>query len=82
MNNKKIGTITHYYDRLGVGIIKLSDDIKVGDKIRIIGSTTDFEQNVLELQFNHQNIEEGKGGQEVGIKVNEKVREGDEVFLV
>ncbi len=82
MADKKIGTITHFYDRIGVGIIKLGDKLKVGDKIKVKGATTDFEQEVLELQYDHKNIEEGKKGQEVGVKVNEKVRENDDVYIV
>ena len=80
--NKKIGVITHYFGNINVGIIKLDDQLKVGDTIRIEGSTTNFEQAISEMQFNHENIESGEKGQEVGIKVSEKVRNGDEVFIV
>jgi len=80
-DGKKVGTITHYYSNIEVGIIKLETSLKVGDTIRIEGYTSSFEQPVTEMQFNHKNIEEAKKGQEVGIKVNEKVREGDEVYL-
>lgn len=82
MAEKKIGEITHYYSNIGVGIIKLSDDLKVGDTIRIMGATTDFEQSVDEMQYDHENIEEAKAGNEVGIKVEDKVRNGDEIYLL
>lgn len=82
MAEKKIGEITHYYSNIGVGIIMLSDDLKVGDTIRIMGATTDFEQGVDEMQYNHENIEEAEAGKEIGIKVDDKVRDGDEVYLV
>jgi len=80
--DKKIGEITHYYANIGVGIVKLSGTLKVGDTIRILGATTDFEQPVEEMQLNHENIEEAKSGKEVGLKVEDKVRDGDEVYLV
>ena len=82
MPDKKIGTITHFFDRIGVGIIKLDGTLKAGDKIKIHGTTTDFEQEVSEIQLEHQSIPEGNKGQEVGIKVKDKVREGDSVYIL
>lgn len=82
MADKKIGTITHFFDKISVGIVKLDEPLKKGSKIRIEAGTTNFEQEVTDMQFDHQDIEDGKKGQEVGIKVDEKVREGDSVFLV
>jgi putative protease len=82
MSDKRIGIITHYYGGLSVGIITLEDTLKIGDKIRIEGATTNFEQEISEMQYEHKSIEEGEKGQEVGVKVKDKVREGDEVFIV
>ena len=82
MADKKIGTITHFFDKISVGIIKLNGKLKVGDKVRIEGGTTNFEQEISEIQLEHESIPEGKKGQEVGIKVNEKVREGDDVYIL
>jgi putative protease len=82
MADKKIGTITHLFDRIGVGIIKLDGKLKVGDKVRIQGGTTNFEQEISEIQLEHKSIPEGKKGQEVGVKVKEKVREGDGVYIL
>lgn len=79
---KKVGIVTHYYTGIGVGIVKASVPFKVGDSLQFKGATTDFKQSVSEMQFNHETIEQAKKGQEVGIKLDEKVREGDEVFLV
>lgn len=79
---KKIGKITHYFTNIGVGVLKLSDTLKVGDKIRIRGNNTDFEQTVGSMQIDKGNIEEAKKGQEIGMKVKERVRENDEVFKV
>jgi U32 family peptidase len=82
MADKKIGTISHFFDKISVGTIKLNDKLKVGDKVRIQGGTTNFEQEIAEIQLEHESIPEGKKGQEVGVKVNDKVREGDGVFLL
>jgi U32 family peptidase len=82
MADKKIGEITHYYSKLGVGIIKLNGPLAVGDKIRVEGSTTNFEQEVGQIQVERKDVTEAKKGEEVGVKISEKVRTGDSVFLV
>lgn len=79
-DEKLIGKITHFYSNLQVGIIKLEGDLKKGDAIHVKGNTTDFEQEVESMQLGHDPIEKGKKGQEIGVKVKEKVRQGDEVF--
>ncbi len=79
---KKIGTVSHYFGKIGVGIIKLSGALKVGDKIKIKGATSDFEQSIGSMQINHEDIKDAKSGDEVGVKLDDKVREGDEVSLV
>ena len=75
----KIGKVTHFYDHLSVAIVKLTAPITVGDELHFKGHTTDFKQKADSLQFDHKEIEAGKKGQEVGIKVKDKVREGDAV---
>lgn len=79
---KLIGKIIHYFGNINVGIIELSDGLKVGETIHIKSSTTDFEQAVDSMQVEHQNIEAAKAGDQVGLKVTQKVREGDQVFKV
>ena len=82
MADKKVGEITHYYSNIGVGIIMLSKTLKVGDTIRILGATSDFEQPIEEMQFDHKSIKKAGKGKEVGIKVEDKVRDGDEVYVI
>ena len=77
---KPIGVVTHYYGGLGVAIIKFAKPVAVGDSIQIKGATTDLIQKVNSMQFDHKEIEEAKKGQEVGVKVKDRIREGDEVF--
>ena len=74
-----IGKVTHYYDKLGVAIVKLDKVLKVGEEVHIKGATTDQAVSVDSMQYDHKDIEEGAAGQEVGIKVADKVREGDAV---
>lgn len=75
-----IGEVTHYYGGLGVAIVKFKKTVKVGDRLRFKGATTDFEETVKSMQYDHKDIKEAKKGKEVGIKVGEKVREGDKVY--
>jgi putative protease len=82
MEEKPVGKITHYFTKIGVGVIELTDSVKVGDRIRIKGSTTDFEQEIESMQIEHKNIEEAKAGQSIGLKVKDRVRAGDKVFKV
>lgn len=78
---KLIGKVTHYFDKIGVAVIALEDSLAIGDTIRIVGGKeTDFEQKVDSMQVEHKNIEKAKKGDEVGVKVQEKVREGYKVY--
>lgn len=78
---KPIGKISHYYDKIGVGIIELAGILKVGDTVQIKGKDTDFEQAVDSMQIEHEPVEKAKKGDVIGIKMNQKVKEGDEVYL-
>ena len=78
---KLVGKITHYYNVIGVGIIELRGVLKAGDMIHVKGKATDFEQTVDSIQIEHEKVESAKKGDVVGIKVKERVKEGDEVYL-
>jgi putative protease len=79
---KKVGEVTHYYNKISVGIIKFSIPVKVGDTLQFKGHVTDFKQTISEMEFDNKKIESAKKGQEVGIKLDKQVRENDEVYLV
>ena len=77
---KPIGAVTHFFGGINVAIVKFSTSVKVGTKIHFKGATTDFEETIKSMQYDHKEIDTAKKGQEVGIKVGDKVREGDEVY--
>jgi len=79
---RKIGEVTHYFTNIDVAAIELEDELNVGDTIRIKGHTTDFEMKIDSMEVDRDSIETGKPGQEIAIKVKNRVREHDEVFLV
>lgn len=80
-DEKLVGKITHYYNVIGVGIIELSRTLKVGDTIHIKGKATDFEQTVDSLQIEHKEVQSAKKGDVIGVKTEQKVKEGDEVYV-
>lgn len=82
MPEEQIGKITHYFTGISVAVVKLSGDLEVGDKIHIQGATTDFTQEVKSMQIEHDEVKKAGEGQSVGLKVKDRVREGDDVFKV
>ena len=77
---KLIGEVTHYFGKIGVAVIKLSDSLKVGDTIKIVGGEREFTQQVDSMEIEHQKIQEAKSGDSIGLKVDQKVREGYKVY--
>ena len=73
MEEKQVGTIDHFFGNISVSMIKLSDALKVGDKIRIKGSTSDFVQDVSSMQIDRIPAQEAKAGDLISIKVEQKV---------
>lgn len=82
MDEVKVGTVSHYYGNIGVAIVEVEADLKVGDTVHILGHTSDFTQQVDSIQVEHENVEEAKAGQSIGMKVDQRARENDEVFRV
>ena len=77
---KEVGKVAHYYEGIGVAVVKVSAAIKKGDKLHFKGHTTDFTQAADSMQVEHKALAEAKKGQSIGMKVADKVREGDTVF--
>jgi translation elongation factor EF-Tu-like GTPase len=82
MAEKLIGKVNHWFGRIGVAGIALTDKLAVGDRIHVLGHTTDFEQEVTSMQIMHQDVNEAGNGDEVGIKVQFRARSGDLVYKV
>jgi hypothetical protein len=79
----RIGVVTHYFGRVGVGVIALdSGELRVGDTIHVRGHTTDFYQRVNRIEIDHAAVEIARPGQSVGVAITQRVREHDEVFKV
>lgn len=80
VEKKLIGKVAHYFTKIGVGVIELSDELEVGDRISIEGMTTNLQQTVDSMQIEHENVKSAGSGQSIGMKVEQRVREGDLVY--
>jgi len=78
----RVGKVTHYYNRIGVAVLELSGDLAVGDKILILGRTTDLTQAVTSMEIEHAKVQTVNPGMEVALKVAEPVRSGDIVYKI
>ena len=81
MANTKIGKIVHYFDKIGVAVLKVEKgSVKVGDEILIGEEEVGFVQKVTSMQLEHEQVKEAKSGNEVGLKVDGKVKTGMLVY--
>ena len=78
---KLIGKVTHFFGKVSVACIELSDTLKVGQTIAIEGSTTCFEERIDSMQIDNATVEVAGPGDLIGIKVSQKARVGDKVYL-
>jgi len=76
----EVGHVTHFFTKISVAVVELGATLAVGDTILVKGPTTDFEQVVGSMQIEHENIERAEARQSIGLKVEERVREGDIVY--
>lgn len=78
----EIGRVTHFYTHLCVAVLSLSDDLKIGDTIHIIGHATDFKQKVSSMEIEHHSVVWVKPGDNVALRVVEPVHVNDVVYRV
>lgn len=82
MAEERVGTVNHYFSKPQVCVVTLTAAIKVGDTLRFRGHGADFQQTVTSMQVEHAPVESASSGTEVAIHVDQRVREGTEVFRV
>ena len=76
----RVGSVTHYFTKIGVAVLELTDSINVGDRLHFLGKHTDFPQTVGSMQIDHEPVEQADKGNDVAMKVDQRVRRGDSVF--
>lgn len=82
MPETAVGKVTHYFDRISVAVLQLTETVRVGDILHFHGHATDFVQSVDSLQIEHKSVDEGNPGQEVALKVAQKVHPHDQVLKI
>lgn len=82
MAEELVGSVSDFFARPVVAGIDLTGSIKVGDKIKIKGHTTEVEFSIDSMQIDNIFVQEAKAGEAVGIKVPDRVRKGDSVYKV
>lgn len=76
MATKELGKVVHWYDKLGVAVVKLAGALKVGDRVKVKRGEIEFEETVSSMQFDHKPVEAGKKGQEVAVKLSQAAKDG------
>ena len=83
MPEQIVGKITHYFSKIGVAVVEISEgELRVGDTIHVMGHTSDFTQKVESMQVEHQDVQVAKKGDSVGMKVVAHAHEHDMVYKV
>ena len=79
MGERTVGRVTHYYERVQAAAVSLTEPLRVGDHIHIVGHTTDLTETVDRIQIEHADVKEAQPGEDVAIQVSGRVRAHDEV---
>jgi len=82
MPEVEIGKVSDFFARPVVAGITLTEPLKAGDKIHIVGHTTDMEMTIESMQIDNKVVTQAKAGDAVGVKVKDRVRPGDTVYKV
>ncbi len=81
-SKQRVGEVTHYFNHLNVAVIRVEQCLKVGDVVHFLGAHTDFGQTIVSMQMEHHAVSQAEPGQEVAIKVHQRVRGHDTLFRV
>ena len=83
MAEVELGKVTHYFSKIGVAAIQITQDtLRVGDTIHVKGHTSDFREKIDTMQIDGRSVPEATIGQSIGLRVKDHAREHDQVFKV
>jgi len=82
LKEKPIGKVVHWYDKLGVAVVKLNKALKVGSQVKVRRGEQEFTDTITSMQLDHKSVKAGKKGEEVAVKVSQQVKEGAEIYAV
>ena len=81
MKKDLVGRVVHFYDKIGVAVIKLEKPLKVGNNVKFVHGENEFTQTIESIQLEHTQVESGKKGQEIAVKVDKEAKSGTQVYL-
>ena len=73
---KEIGKVTHWYDKIGVAVVKLTGTLKKGDKVVIKRGDEEVEDTITSIQVDHKDVDSAGKSDDVAIKLSKKAKEG------
>ena len=77
-----LGYVEDYFAKIGVIALTLKASVAVGQRIQVLGHTTNLEQAVDSMQIDHIVVTQAGAKDAVGIKVIGRARRGDHVYLL
>lgn len=80
LNSVRLGYVEDYFAKIGVIALTLEKPVSIGDKIQVLGHTTNFEQTVVSMQIEHLPVTNAGPKDGIGIKVGARARKGDHVY--
>ena len=80
--DKEIGKVIHYYDKVMVAVIRLSDSLSVGNTVKFVSGENEFTQTIDSMEIEHKKVDSVGTGDEVAVKVEGKAKEGTKIYRV
>lgn len=80
MAAKEIGKVIHWFDKINVAVLKLSAPLKKGDVVSVKRGEKEFEETISSMQIDHEDVDKGKKGDEVAVKLSNKTKEGATIY--
>lgn len=80
MADTKLGVVTHFFDKISVGVVDVLEPLSVGEKVKVKSGDNEFEQEITSMQVEHESINKAEKGQKIGMKFDQAVEKGAELF--
>ena len=80
MGKKVVRKVANYFSNIGVAVVDIEGKLKVGDEVIIGEGESAFTQTIESMQIEHQNVDEAKKGQSIGMKVSQEAKKGWKVY--
>ena len=79
-DEKPVGKVTHWYDKIGVAVVKLTGKLSRGDRVRVRKGEDEFEDTVASIQIDRKDVPSAKEGDDAAVKLGGRAKEGAEIF--